>query len=128
MIVTVNNIFVICWGTDIILHLEEQFSSYKLNPVVIPITYTILLFNSAVNLFAYALFCQQFREKTGLMIWCGLSSALLIVGAIRDEQDIEILAQSVGLRRNPQTDFDNLSSGNSFSFFQNGGQKCKLLT
>ena len=68
MILTASTIFVICWGTDIILHLEEQFSSYKLNPVVIPIAYTMLLFNSAVNLFAYALFCQQFREKTRLMI------------------------------------------------------------
>ena len=121
MIVTASTIFVICWGTDIILHLVGQFSSYKLNPVVIPIAHTMLLFNSAVNSFAYALFCQQFREKTRkLMIYCGSSSASLRVDAIKEEQDNEILAQSVGLGRNPQTDFDNLSSSNSFSFFQNG--------
>ena len=88
----------------------------------------MLLFNSAVNLFAYALFCQQFREKTRLMIYCDSSSASLRVDAIKEEQDNGILAQNVGLGRNPQTDFDNLSSSNSFSIFQNGGQKCKLLT
>ena len=62
------------------------------------------------------------------MIYCGSSSASLRVDAIKEEQDNEILAQNVGLGRNPQTDFDNLSSSNSFSIFRNGGQKCKLLT
>ena len=59
MVVTVSAIFVICWGTDEVLHVAEQATSYKFAPVVFSITHTAIMFNSAVNPFAYALINQR---------------------------------------------------------------------
>ena len=70
MVVTVSAIFVICWGTDEALHVVEQATSYKFAPVVFSITHTMIMFNSAVNPFAYALINQRFREKIKGMICC----------------------------------------------------------
>ena len=70
MVVTVSAIFIICWGTDEVLHVIEQATSYKFAPVVFPITHTMIMFNSAVNPFAYALINNRFRKKMKEMIWC----------------------------------------------------------
>ena len=70
MVVTVSAILVISWGADAILHLldEHAAGSVKLSPLAIPIAHTMLLFNSAINPFAYALLNQRFRKKMRQMI------------------------------------------------------------
>ena len=63
MVVTVSVMFGICWGTDEALHLIEQASNYKFRPGVFIVTHTMIMFNAALNPFAYALVNQRFREK-----------------------------------------------------------------
>ena len=70
MVVAVSAIFGICWGADSVLHLLEDFSSNKLAPSAIPIAHTAVMFNSAVNPFAYALINQKFRKKIKGIICC----------------------------------------------------------
>ena len=70
MVVAVSAIFGICWGADSVLHLLEDFSSYKLAPSAIPIAHTAVMFNSAVNPFAYALINQRFRKKMKGILCC----------------------------------------------------------
>ena len=69
MVVTVSTIFGISWGTHSILHVLDDIGSYMLNPFAIPISHVMLMFNAAVNPFAYALINQRFREKIKL-IFC----------------------------------------------------------
>jgi len=85
MVVTVSAIFVICWGTDQILHILEAFTSHKFSTLAIPIAHTMLMLNSAVNPFAYALINQKFREKMKGMICCSLRSSR--VNVARKPQD-----------------------------------------
>ena len=87
MVVTVSAIFGICWGTDLILHILENIFSYKLNPLALPIAHTMVMFNSAVNPFAYALINQRFREKMKGMIYCSSSSSAPRVLGARGPRD-----------------------------------------
>ena len=67
--VTISAILVISWGADGILHLIQEYAgSVKLSPLTTPITHTIMIFNSAVNPFAYALLNQRFRTKVKQMV------------------------------------------------------------
>jgi len=70
MAVTISVIFVLCWAPHSILHTLADVGSYKLNPFAIPISHTMLMFNSAVNPFAYALLSHRFREKINGMLCC----------------------------------------------------------
>ena len=63
MVVIVTVIFGICWGTDCILHVMEVVASYNFSRVAIPVAHVMIMFNAAVNPFAYALVNQRFREK-----------------------------------------------------------------
>ena len=93
MVVTISAIFVICWGTDILLHiLDNEVDSIKFGPYVFPIVHTMVMFNSAVNPYAYALINQRFREKMKRMICCNSSSFEKGVYAApeREPQDIEM--------------------------------------
>ena len=87
MVVTVSVIFVISWGTDRILHILEM-DSYEL--FAHSIGHTMIMFNSAVNPFAYALINQRFREKIKEMICCCSRSA-----------SPRVQAQGVELANNP---------------------------
>ena len=91
MVVTVSAIFVICWGTDIILHILETFTSHKLSTLAIPIAHTMVMFNAAVNPFAYALINQRFREKMKGMICCSLRSSASRVNVAREPQDMKMM-------------------------------------
>ena len=67
--VTISAILVISWGAEGILHLIQEYaSSVKLSPLTTPIAHMIMIFNSAVNPFAYALLNQRFRTKVKQMV------------------------------------------------------------
>ena len=67
--VTISAILVISWGAEGILHLIQDYaSSVKLSPFTTPIAHMIMIFNSAVNPFAYALLNQRFRTKVKQMV------------------------------------------------------------
>ena len=69
MVLTISAILVISWGADGILHLIQEYAgSVKLSPFTTPIAHTIMIFNSAVNPFAYALVNQRFRKEMKQMV------------------------------------------------------------
>lgn len=68
MLAVVSGIFAICWGTIQVLNSLLHYTSYEISPVVVAISNTMVLFNSAVNPFVYALSSQNFREKVKGMI------------------------------------------------------------
>ena len=73
MVVSVSAIFVISWGGDTLLHTLED-SSFKLSPLAIPIAHVVIMFNAAVNPFAYALINERFRHKMKEMMCSGSRS------------------------------------------------------
>ena len=84
MVVAVSAIFGICWPTDLFLHVVDNVSS--LDPVVFSVTHTMIMFNSAVNPFAYALINQRFREKIKGVICCDSSR----VNVAEETQSVEM--------------------------------------
>ena len=98
MVVTVSTILVISWGADGILHLIQEYAgSMKLSPLTFPIAHTIMIFNSAVNPFAYALLNQRLRKKMKQMV-CPRSFATKVHSVCarqREQQDNEV-ANSTG--------------------------------
>ena len=85
MVFTVSTIFAICWDADFILHYLELFGSSKLSPYAIPIAHTVLMFNTAVNPFVYALISERFRKKIREIL-CARSSAVRVL----QSRDIEM--------------------------------------
>ena len=73
MVVSVSAIFVISWGGDTVLHILED-RSFKLSPLAIPIAHVVIMFNAAVNPFAYALINERFRHKMKEMMCSGSRS------------------------------------------------------
>ena len=69
-VVIISAIFGVSWGTHSILHVLNDIGSYKLSPFAIPISHVMIMFNSAVNPFAYALINQRFRKKMKEMFCC----------------------------------------------------------
>ena len=57
------------------VYLLLYVTSYNIGPVPIAVLNTMVLFNSAVNPFVYALLSQQFREKMKEILCCAGSSA-----------------------------------------------------
>ena len=74
--VSVSAIFGICWGTNAVVCPLKYASFYNIGPVPVAFSDTVVLFNSAVNPFVYALLNQQFREKMKRTICCPASCAL----------------------------------------------------
>ncbi|XP_078349149.1 pyroglutamylated RF-amide peptide receptor-like [Oculina patagonica] len=89
MVVTVTTIFGICWGAESVEYVLRQFPSLDISPAVVAIVDIMVLFNSAVNPFVYALFNQQFREKMKKMICCIGFSAHKVHPAL-EAQDMEL--------------------------------------
>ncbi len=87
MVVTVTTIFGICWGVESVEYVLRQIPSLNISPAVVAIVDIMVLFNSAINPFVYALFNQQFRKKMKKMICCNGSSAPR-VHPIPEAQDI----------------------------------------
>ena len=73
MVVSVSAIFVISWGGDTVLHILED-RSFKLSPLAIPIAHVVIMFNAAINPFAYALINERFRQKMKEMMCSGSRS------------------------------------------------------
>ena len=89
MVLTVTAIFGICLGAEAVEYILRQYPSFNIGPVVISIVDTMVLFNSAVNPFVYALLNQQFREKLKKMICCSGSSAPRVF-RVSERRDIEL--------------------------------------
>ena len=76
MVVTVSIIFGVCWLADSINYILSTFTSiYNDSDLSYVTTGTLVLFNSAINPFVYALVNHQFRVKIKAMIRCGCRPA-----------------------------------------------------
>ena len=103
MAVTVSAIFVISWETDGIVHiLDDEAGSIKLGPYIIPTAHTMIMFNAAVNPYAYALINERFREKMKRMICCNSTSSTKRVAPATEQQDIE-MANNIGNQSSNKT-------------------------
>jgi len=96
-VVIISAIFGVSWGTHSILHVLNDIGSYKLSPVAIPISHVMIMFNSAVNPFAYALINQRFRKKMKEMFCCS-SVRVLPDSELKAERDKELVN---GMSRKP---------------------------
>ncbi len=89
MVVIVTAIFGICWGANTLVYILKYVADFQnIGPVPLAIVNIMVLFNSAINPFVYALLNQQFREKMKGMLCFTVSSALR-VHPTPDAQDIE---------------------------------------
>ena len=70
MVVTVTVIFGICWVSDVIAHSIDYYSPHSTSKEAYLTIHTLILLNTAVNPFVYALISQNFRQKMKRMIYC----------------------------------------------------------
>ena len=91
MVIAVSAVFGICWGTSSIIYVLQYdvLTLHNGGPVALAIADTMVLFNSAINPFVYALVNQQFRKKIKRMI-CGTGSLAPRVHPTRELQTIEL--------------------------------------
>ena len=90
MVVVVAVIFGICWGTNEVISVLNYVISYKTGFFPIAVANTMVLFNSAVNPFVYALLNKQYREKIKRMLCCTGSSARRVLPAANRAQAVEL--------------------------------------
>ena len=70
MAVTVTVMFGACWLSDIITHSVDYYTPISISKYTYSVIHTLILLNTAVNPFVYALINRTFREKIKEMIWC----------------------------------------------------------
>ena len=73
--VTVTTIFGICWAPDVIAHNLDFLTSVNISKLAYDVIHLLILFNSAVNPFVYALVNKNFREKLKGMICCSCTGS-----------------------------------------------------
>ena len=125
MVVAVSAIFGICWGADSLLHLLEDFSSIKLASSAIPIAHTAVMFNSAVNPFAYALINQKFREKIKGILCCRPLSLGQIFKAMR-WQTSSFVKNIYGANKPENNDLSNIGNKTGENVEGNAWTYCHL--
>ena len=70
MAVTVTVMFGVCWVSDIIAHSMDYYTSLSTSKDTNSVIHTLILLNSAVNPFVYALINKTFRDKLKGMLYC----------------------------------------------------------
>ena len=70
MVIAITAIFGICWVPDIIAHSIDYYTSLSTSYSAYAVIHMLVLFNSTVNPFVYALTSQSFREKLKGVICC----------------------------------------------------------
>ena len=74
MVVVVTAIFGVCFGPSQLVYVLRYFIFDDIGAVLPAIPEVLILFNSAVNPFVYALLNHQFRNKIKKMICCSLAA------------------------------------------------------
>ena len=72
--VIVTVIFGIFYELISVIYVLRKFTSYNIGPVLVFVSFMMVLCNSAVNPFVYALLNRQFREKIKEMLSFSTSS------------------------------------------------------
>ena len=75
MAATVTVMFGICWVSDIIAHNVDYYTSLTTSKDTYSVIHTLILLNTAVNPFVYALINKTFREKLKGMLRCSCTSS-----------------------------------------------------
>ena len=70
MAATVTVMFGVCWVSDIIAHSVDYYTSLSTSKDRNSVIHTLILLNSAVNPFVYALINKTFRDKLKGMLYC----------------------------------------------------------
>ncbi|XP_015765448.1 PREDICTED: uncharacterized protein LOC107344310 isoform X2 [Acropora digitifera] len=91
MVISVTVIFGICWNARATLHLATSYSSFSTSGLTLRIAHIMLMFNAAVNIFAYVLISQRFRVKIKKILCPGEDSERARHPA-REPQGMEIVA------------------------------------
>lgn len=91
MFISVTVIFGICWNARATLHLATSYSSFSTSGLTLRIEHMMLMFNAAVNIFAYVLISQRFRVKIKKMLCPGEDSERARHPA-REPQGMEMVA------------------------------------
>lgn len=94
MVFSVSALLGVSWFIDSTIHLTLYFDSYSLGPYAIPIAHTVLVFNAAVNPFAYALISRQFRAQMKEILFCASCSTSCRTLSSWNPRDVELANQS----------------------------------
>ena len=70
MAVTVTVMFGVCWMSDIIAHTLDYYTSLSTSKETYSVIHTLVLLNTAVNPFVYALIHRPFQERLKEMLCC----------------------------------------------------------
>lgn len=75
MAATVTVMFGVCWVSDIIAHSVDYYTSLSTSKDTYSVIHTLILLNTAVNPFVYALINKTFREKLKGMLYFRCASS-----------------------------------------------------
>ena len=95
-------------GTIQVLYTLWTLASFSMGPVLIAISNTMILFNSAVNLFVYALKKKNLREKTEEMVCCS-RAVVRPMGHIQRNEPAENAGPAATQPTNQDQQFINIS-------------------